>query len=54
MNAAGAIELCQSAALDGFLVKPFRAETLLRFLDVLLGERPPAPPAPPGRPLHKA
>jgi CheY-like chemotaxis protein len=36
---AGAVELARVAAPDGFLVKPFTAEALLRFLDLLLRDR---------------
>ncbi len=33
---AGAIELARAAAPDGFLVKPFQAEALFRFLDAMI------------------
>lgn len=33
---AGAVELARKAAPDGYLVKPFRAEALFKFLDTML------------------
>lgn len=40
---AGAVELAQQAAPNGYLIKPFQAEALFRFLDALLGGGEPGP-----------
>jgi CheY-like chemotaxis protein len=36
LASAGAVELAQAASPDGYLVKPFRADALQRFLETLL------------------